>query len=338
MDPLVSVLMPVHNAQATLAQSLESIRRQRGVAWECIIVDDGSTDGSRGCLERIVNLDARFRVFERPAHGIVGSLNHGLEHCRGKYVARMDADDIMQRDRLSVQAAMLDAAPELGGVGCHVRIFPRRQLLAGRLAYEAWLNSLRDEADVARDAFIECPLAHPGLMLRRSLLRSYAYKDPDWPEDYDLVLRLLGDGQRLGIVPRRLLCWRDGQQRLSRTSPRYAVERFTACKAHYLAAHFLKDRTGYVLWGYGNTGRQLAKALARHAKYPIAIVEVHPGRLGQRILGVPVIAPEQLREFMREHAKPHVVACVARTGPRSQVRDALRALGLTELRDYVCAA
>jgi glycosyltransferase involved in cell wall biosynthesis len=338
MGPLVSVLMPVRNAQLTLAESLESVRRQRDVAWECIIVDDGSTDGSRECLERMRNRDPRFRVFERPAHGIVASLNDGLEHCRGKYIARMDADDLMQRDRLSLQSAMLEARPELGGVGCHVRIFPRRGLLAGRLAYEAWLNSLNAEADIQRDAFVECPLAHPSLMLRRQVLDEYAYRDAGWPEDYDLILRLLGGGQRLGVVPRRLLCWRDGQNRLSRTSPAYADERFSACKAYYLAAGFLKSEARYVLWGYGNTGRQLAKSLANHAKHPSAIIEVHPGRLGQRILGVPVIAPAQLRQFMQEHGTAPIVASVARAGPRAQVRDALGALGLRELRDYVCAA
>lgn len=336
--PRVSVLMPVYNAVGTLATSVESIRRQRGVTWECVAVDDGSTDASRDCLRQFAERDERVRVIERPHAGIVASLNAGIELCRGEYVARMDADDVMQRDRLRLQADALAGAPELAGLGCHVRIFPRRHLLGGRLDYEAWLNSLCDDAAVRRDAFVECPLAHPSLMLRRSVLERYRYRNQGWPEDYDLVLRLLGDGARLGSVPRRLLCWRDGARRLSRTSADYGIDRFTACKAHFLATSLLRDSARYVLWGYGNTGRKLAKALAAHGKSPSAIIELHPGRLGQRILGAPVIAPERLPELRaREGAQP-IVASVARAGPRREVRGALDALGLVELRDYVCAA
>jgi cellulose synthase/poly-beta-1,6-N-acetylglucosamine synthase-like glycosyltransferase len=330
--------MPVRNAEATLARSLESVRRQRQVAWECIVVDDGSSDQSRRCLELAQAQDPRFRVFPQPWRGIVASLNHGLEHCRGEYVARMDADDVMHRDRLRLQVALLEARPELGGLGCHVRIFPRRGLLAGRIAYEAWLNSLHTEADLIRDAFVECPLSHPSLILRRALLQRHGYRDQGWPEDYDLILRLLGAGERLGVVPRRLLFWRDGPDRLSRRAPQYAIERFTACKAHYLAQGFLRRGRSYVLWGYGSTGRTLARALAAHDKHPCAIIELHPGRLGQRIAGAPVIGPEQLRTILEPSGPLPLVVSVARPGPRREVREALQALGFQELRDYLCAA
>ncbi len=338
MAPLVSVLMPVRDAEATLGLSLRSIARQRGVSWECVAVDDGSSDQSSELLAQAAALDPRLRVLTRPPGGIVQALEHGLAACRGQYVARMDADDIMHGRRLELQVKALAADAALAGVGCHVRIFPRRDLLAGRRTYEAWLNSLRTAAEVARDAFVECPIAHPSLMLRRSVLERFGYRDMGWPEDYDLVLRLLGDGQRLGVVPTRLLCWRDGPERLSRNSPTYALERFVACKAHHLAAGFLRQTSRYVLWGYGDTGRSLAKALASYAKQPSAIVEVHPGRLGQRILGAPVFGPLELCDFMRLHGPQPLVASVARSGPRGEVRAALNALGFVELRDYVCAA
>lgn len=338
MTPLISVLMPVRNAEATLALSLESIRRQRGVSWECVAVDDGSSDGSGACLERAARLDARVRVLAQPPRGIVASLNAGLTECRGQYVARMDADDVMRGDRLRAQLAALDGDPSLAGVGCHVRIFPRAELRAGRLEYEAWLNSLGDAASVERDAFVECPLAHPSFMLRREVLERHAYRDHGWPEDYDLILRLLAEGLRLGVVPRRLLAWRDGAQRLSRTSPTYALLAFTACKAHYLARGLLARRPEYVLWGYGKTGGSLARALRTEGKHPSAIVEVHPGRIGQTISGAPVIAPERLLQWATPAAGPPIVVSVARAGPRAEVRRALAALGFQELRDYVCAA
>jgi glycosyltransferase involved in cell wall biosynthesis len=335
--PAVSILMPVRNAERTLPACLDSIRRQRGPSWECVCVDDGSSDGSAACLAHAAAADSRFRLLLQPASGIVAALSHGLAACRGAYVARMDADDLMRSQRLERQVRALDADPSLAGVGCHVRLFPRARGSAGRREYERWLNSLANAHDVARDAFVECPLAHPSLMLRRPLLQRYGYRDLGWPEDYDLVLRLLGAGHRLGVVPERLLCWREGEGRLSRTSDSYRIERFTACKAHFLARGLLARGDEYVLWGYGDTGRALARALAPHAKRPRAIIEVHPGRLGQRILGAPVLAPSALPALMRERRSP-IVASVARPGPRGEVRAALAALGLVELEDYVCAA
>jgi GT2 family glycosyltransferase len=290
-------------------------------------------------LERVAADDPRFRVVSQPPSGIVPALTRGLRECRGAFVARMDADDVMLARRLARQVAALEAAPELAGVGCHVRIFPRSSGRAalGRREYEGWLNSLRTADDVARDAFVECPLAHPTLMLRREVLERHAYRDAGWPEDYDLVLRLLGAGLRLGVVPERLLCWRDGQSRLSRTSPIYAIERFVRCKAHFLARGLLREAPGYILWGYGKTGRELARALAAHDKRPRAIIELHPGRIGQRILGAPVTTPPELPALLRERRLPIVVS-VARPAPRGQVRAALARLGLVDGVDYVCAA
>jgi glycosyltransferase involved in cell wall biosynthesis len=329
--------MPVRNAEHTLPACLESIRRQHGPSWECVVVDDGSSDGSAGCLKHAAALDPRFRVLSLPPSGIVAALAHGLSACRGAYVARMDADDLMRSRRLERQTSALDAQPSLSGVGCHVRLFPRRREAPGRRDYERWLNSLVTAHDVARDAFVECPIAHPTLMLRRAVLERYGYRDQGWPEDYDLVLRLLADGHHLGVVPERLLGWRDGDTRLSRTSDTYRIERFTACKAHFLAQGLLARADEYVLWGYGDTGRSLARALATHAKRPRAIIEVHPGRIGQRILGAPVLAPAALPALMHERRSP-IVASVARAGPRREVRAALDALGFVELDDYVCAA
>jgi lipoprotein-anchoring transpeptidase ErfK/SrfK/glycosyltransferase involved in cell wall biosynthesis len=291
----VSVLLPVRNAETTLAASLRSVSRQRLSDFECIVVDDGSRDASLAIARRHAHGDPRFRVFAEPARGLVPALARGLAECRAPFVARHDADDCMHRDRLSLQVAALDAAPRLAGVGCHVRLFPRGALGAGMRAYERWLAGVRTSADVRREAFVECPLAHPTLLLRRDLLVEHGYRDDaGWPEDYDLVLRWLAAGLELGVVARRLLAWRHGPARLSQRSPVYAPDRFTACKAHYLAHGLLARERRYWLWGYGGTGRALAKALRAHDRHPDAIVELHPRRIGQRIQGAPVIAPKDL--------------------------------------------
>jgi hypothetical protein len=180
---------------------------------------------------------------------------------------------------------------------------------------------------------VECPIAHPALMMRRAMV-DLRYCDQQWPEDYDLVLRALASGLRIGMVPRRLLAWRDRAGSWSRTDPAYAVERFTACKAHYLARGFLADTDSFVLWGYGSTGRMLRRELALHGKTPSHIVEVKASRVGQRIHGAPVIPIPMLSSL---RGQPIVVS-VARAGPRREIREALAAMHFEEGRDFVCAA
>jgi glycosyltransferase involved in cell wall biosynthesis len=334
VEPRVSILIPARDAEATLGTALRSVERQRETRFECVVVDDGSYDRTREVGLRFAAADPRFRVIAAAREGIVSALNLGLAACRAPLVARMDADDWMHRERLSAQLRLLEDDPSLCGVGCHVRLFPRRGLRPGLRAYERWLSTIDSADRVRRDAFIECPLAHPTLVLRRKELLELGFRDLGWPEDYDLILRLLAKGRRIGVVPRRLLAWRDSAERLSRTHPAYAHGRFTECKAAFLAGGFLADREDYVLWGYGSTGRALRRALAEQGKHPSHIVELHPRRLGQRIHGAPVILPSALPALFRHR----IVVSVAGEGPRSEIRSALAAMGFRELEEFVCAA
>ena len=332
--PRVSVLLPARDAEATLGACLRSLQRQTLRNWECVLVEDGSRDGTGALAQAMARRDPRIRVLPTRGLGIVGALRAGLRDCRAPLVARMDADDWMHRERLAAQCGALEAEPDLAAVGCHVRLFPRTGLGEGARAYERWLNAVDSAAAVRREAFVECPIAHPSLLIQRPLLVTYGYQDVAWAEDYDLVLRLLADGRRLGVVPRRLLGWRQAGARLSRSDPRYGLDRFAACKAHHLARGFLANAPDYTLWGYGDTGRTLRKALAEHGKRPAHIVELHPGRLGQTIHGAPVVAPDALPSLPR---RPLVVS-VAGAGPRGKIRAALAAMGFEEERDFIVAA
>jgi glycosyltransferase involved in cell wall biosynthesis len=335
VSPLeVSILLPVFDGAVTLPACLRSIARQTLRSWECIVVDDGSDDGSLALAKNAAAADARFRVIARTHRGLVSALNAGIGLCRGRYVARMDADDLMHRERLSRQAAALDAAPELSAVGSHVRLFPRRELRDGMRSYERWLNAIDSRERVCADAFVECPIAHPTLFIRRETLAAFGYRDVGWPEDYDLFLRLHGAGHTIGVVPQRLLAKRCAPGRLSRTSPAYAIDRFTACKASFLASSLLDRDDRYVLWGHGGTGRALRRALRNHGKAPAAIVELHPRRLGNAIDGAPVIPPAALEEW--RHLP--LVASVAGRVARGRIRAALARMGYREGIDYVCAA
>jgi hypothetical protein len=241
----------------------------------------------------------------------------------------------MHRDRLAAQAAALDADASLAGVGAHVRCFPRAGLQDGLRDYEAWLRAIDTPERVACERFVECPLPHPTWMLRRAVYaRLGGYRDRGWPEDYDLLLRLVHAGLRMGVVARRLLAWRDRPERMWRSHAAYAPERFLACKAHFLARGPLRHAEAYLLWGHGETGRALRRALEAEGKRPAAIVELHPRRLGNVIHGAPVVRPESISSLPRLP----LVASVSGAHARAEIRRFCERAGLREGADFVVAA
>ena len=216
--PRVSILLPVFNAAATLAETLQSIQAQSCEDFEVVAIDDGSEDESGDILLEWSRCDPRFRVLLADHQGIVEAPNQGLALCRGAYVARMDADDRMHPERLEKQLAWLEGDLGLSVVSCLVEIFPREETGEGMLVYEAWLNGLVDSAAIEREFFVESPIANPSAMMRREeLVALGGYQDRGWPEDYDLWLRYRAAGRRFAKVPEVLHYWREHPRRATHT-------------------------------------------------------------------------------------------------------------------------
>lgn len=119
MNPAVSVLLPVFNGAKTLGLAIKSILSQSFKDFEMVIIDDGSIDNS----SQIINSysDKRIRLFQRNHAGLASSLNFGISKCRGKYIARMDADDISLGNRLANQKKFLDNNPSVDIVATRVK-------------------------------------------------------------------------------------------------------------------------------------------------------------------------------------------------------------------------
>jgi len=115
--PRITVLMPVYNAGPFLAEAVDSLLAQTWSDFELLAMDDGSTDGSGGLLDRYAERDPRVRVVHAPHRGLVDTLNDGLDLSRGELIARADAADVNLPRRLERQVQLMDGRPEVGVCG-----------------------------------------------------------------------------------------------------------------------------------------------------------------------------------------------------------------------------
>jgi glycosyltransferase involved in cell wall biosynthesis len=326
--PRVSVILPVRDEEAYLAEALESLSAQTLEEHEVIVVDDGSTDRSATIAEEHARADSRFRVVRQPATGMVAASERGRADARAPLLARMDADDVALPERLELQAAAIEEEG-LAAVGGQVEYFPAPS--DGMRAYAEWLNGLVTVEAAERDLFVECPLPGPGLTARADIV---SYRDRGWPEDYDLVLRIWEGGGRFRNVDRLVHRWRDHPERLTRTRPEYSHDAFRRCKVHFLRRTLLAGGRAAVVWGAGPTGKAFARELISAGTQVAAFVEVDPRKLGKRIHGVPVVSVKRAGDF----AGALALGAVARAEGRARVRELAAACGLVEGRDFVAVA
>jgi glycosyltransferase involved in cell wall biosynthesis len=180
----VSVLMPVHNAGPYVEEAVRSVLRQTFKDFELVVMNDGCTDDT---LSRIARFqDPRIRVISNESNlGIARTLNRALDLIRTDWIARMDADDICEPDRLAVQMAFLRSRPGLAAAGGWARLFGDRKPVVVR--------QLQGSEIVKAFLLFGNALIHPTVMFRRSLLEKNHFRyDPSFSctEDYELWTRV----------------------------------------------------------------------------------------------------------------------------------------------------
>ena len=214
MIPLISVLMPVFNATDTLPLALASLQAQTYDAWQCIIVDDGSTDNPEHVINAVGDSRIQCHRLDRN-HGRGYARQYALEMALGKYVAFLDGDDWLYPDKLQAQLALLETEPDLAIVSTGMAIANTSDQLVG----------VRCSGESAR--VMRPPMKHPGMpplafapsMIRADLAKQTGF-DTTFPiaEDADFLLRALL-GRQFAVLPTPLYVYREqGSTTLNKVS------------------------------------------------------------------------------------------------------------------------
>jgi glycosyltransferase involved in cell wall biosynthesis len=204
-EPAISVLMPVYNAERYLLAAVESLLAQTFEDFELLVLDDGSTDNSLSILREFEANDSRIRVRSRENRGLVASLNELIAIARGRYLARMDSDDVCRPQRFARQITYLDAHPECVAAGTRVLFIDPE----GMPIFAPDNKLTHEEIDSGHMSGVRgMRICHPSVMMRKAAVMQVGkYRDRRFAEDLDLFLRLAEIG-RLANLPEVLFEYR----------------------------------------------------------------------------------------------------------------------------------
>lgn len=209
-SPMITVLMPVYNAEKYIGESIQSILNQNFTDFELLMVDDGSTDRSMEIARTFE--DSRIRIISLPENmGLVNALNIGLAESQSKYIARSDADDISLPDRLSLQLNYMESNPQIGALGTGFDSLVENKSIktGGRFAPNHETIRLRH--------LYQIQIIHGTSMFRKSVLNEHNLRfDGDFKhaEDYDFFDRL-GDVSQIANLQVPLYLIRHHEHRVS---------------------------------------------------------------------------------------------------------------------------
>ena len=274
--PLVSVIIPFKNAEVTIADSIDSIINQSYSNLEIILVNDHASDSSIEIVKRYS--DKRILLIDNHGIGIASALNTGLQHINGKYIARMDADDISHPNRIALQVDLLEGTLKIGVVSSLVNHIDSNNDQEGYRIYVDWLNQLVDPHDHYINRYVDATVAHPSVMFRCELVRDYGnYSTQPIPEDFELWLRWMQNGVRFAKVPQTLVDWYDLPGRASRELANYNQESFYKVKAEYFSKWWNKKslKKEFWIWGYGKDVFRKSNHLLDHGLSITGYIDLH---------------------------------------------------------------
>ncbi|NAS30482.1 glycosyltransferase [Flavobacteriaceae bacterium R38] len=329
-DALISILMPVKNTAAYLSDCITSVRRQSYTNWELIAINDHSTDNSLEILKGYASDDSRIQVYQNNGKGIIEALRLAFSKSKGHFITRMDSDDIMHPDKLTVlQSSLIKSGRGNVAIG-QVKYFSETGISNGYQRYEAWLNSLTLTGNNYSDLYKECVIPSPSWMIyKEDLMACDDFKPNRYPEDYDLTFRCYENGLQCIPCNKVLHFWRDYPNRTSRTHIHYAQNYFLDIKLYYFLKLHYNEKRPLTVWGAGNKGKTIAKNLLDH-KIPFFWVCDNPKKINKEIYH------QTMRDFsfLKTLDRPQSIVTVANEEAQKEIQNYMHKNEMQSMTDY----
>ncbi len=328
--PLISVILPVYNSEKYIKASIESIINQTYKDFELIVIDDGSSDKSVDIIRSYMKLDKRIVLISRKNYGLVETLNDGLKVAKGKYIARMDSDDISNEYRFEKQINYLMKNQDIDLVGTFVEIIgdcSEEYKEKAKNKYNHALDDKNQEEFLLKIGLI----CHPTIMFKKDVAYTNGmYRDKYYTsEDYDFYLRLLKQGAKLRILPEKLLIKREHlRSKSSLESKNYlSLEQWINIKLDYL-----EDRvdlnTDIVIWGASKAGELIKKIIQKRYPDSRIVAFLDKAKTGS-LEGIGIVCSDKISDY-----KKNYIICASQPG-KVEIEHKLIALGLKEFEQYL---
>lgn len=217
-QPLVSVLMPVYNGEKYLKEAIDSVLAQTYKKFELIIINDGSVDNTEDII--LSFSDTRIRYIKNETNlKLIETLNKGIQLSNGKYIARIDADDVCMRNRLKIQVSFLEKNINYALCGSWAYIINSDSKITGRI------KRIDDNGLLKASLLFTCPFLHPSILIRTEIIKHYLYdKTALHCEDYELWLRIGNSSYQMANIPKYLIKYRWHNQNISVENEEFQYE------------------------------------------------------------------------------------------------------------------
>ncbi len=227
--PIVSVVLSTYNRAEMLKEAIISVLNQTFENFEFIIIDDCSTDYSVRVIKEFAKKDDRIIYIQNDKNKHYNhNLRYGFQIARGKYIARMDDDDICLPERFEKQVRFMDNHPDIAVVGTFIKTF-------GAVETNGWFSDYESDL-TALNTFFHCPLCHPSVMIRKSFLDEHQLtydKNALYAEDTDMWKNIVILGGKIANIPEILLKYRTHPDSVTKSAQTSGIQNETARHARY---------------------------------------------------------------------------------------------------------
>lgn len=334
-EKLVSIIMPAYNTEEYIRQSIDSIINQTYQNFEFIIVDDGSTDNTSSIIMDYAKVDNRIIVVRRKNRGIVQSLNDAIHLSRGEYIARMDSDDIANKERIEKQVKFMNTHPDVYLLGTNFElIYEEGMSEASRKRYASMHQRSRECID-KENVFLSINEAqkfiHPSVMYRKEVFEIVGLYKDFYMEDIELYFRIAAKGLRIEKLEEDLLIYRAREDSKSWTDSREAATaQLMKIKIEYLIKNttIQSHMNNYLIWGADISGISALELLNKYFPKCTCIAFIDPYKAGSKVRDLDVIKPEEINYYESDY----IFICT-QAGAKSS-REYLKEIKKTEINDF----